>query len=469
MRLEKLSTGVSGLDQILGGGLLKAGVYLIQGIAGAGKTVLANQIAFNRVAAGGKVAYVTLLAESHARMMQHMELFSFYKESAIPSAMHYISAFDALSTDGLPGVASVLGAEMRQRKTDLIVLDGLVTAAGASGSPQDLKLFIGQIQSMSMLAGCTTLLLNSIGTPTNPSPEQTMVDGILMLRQQLINSRHERTVEIVKFRGSLILYGAHTFRIGDDGIVVFPQLEALSPVAGSRGSPAERIATGVPGLDEMLGGGYPAGSVTAIAGPEGSGKTLLGLQFLSRASERDPALLFALDGSDKVAEEIGAAFGLDLGRMREAGLLRLAGPPRVSESLDEMGYRLLSEVSSSGSRRLFIDGFVSIIGTPAYEERGAGFFSSLFSRLRQIGVTSVFSVRLERDGTAETLGQVVSPLSDNTVRLNVAERNHRLVRTASIGKVQASPHDLSIRELDLTRSGLRVGPPLSDASGNAAI
>ena len=94
MRLERITTGVPGLDQILGGGLLKAGVYLVQGAAGAGKTILANQIAFSRIAAGEKVAYVTLLAESHARMMQHMELFSFYKADAIPSAMHYISAFD---------------------------------------------------------------------------------------------------------------------------------------------------------------------------------------------------------------------------------------------------------------------------------------------------------------------------------------------------------------------------------------
>ena len=86
MRLEKTSTGIQTLDQIIGGGLLKGGVYIVQGAAGTGKTILANQIAFNHVAAGGRVAYVTLLAESHARMIQHMELFSFYVESAIPVA-----------------------------------------------------------------------------------------------------------------------------------------------------------------------------------------------------------------------------------------------------------------------------------------------------------------------------------------------------------------------------------------------
>ncbi len=188
MRLEKTSTGIRTLDQLIGGGLLKGGVYIVQGAAGTGKTILANQIAFNHVAAGGRVAYVTLLAESHARMIQHMELFSFYVENAIPSGIHYVSAFTELMKEGLPGVVKVLSSEMRQRKASLIVLDGLVTAAAASPSPQDLKLFVGQIQAMSTLADCSTLLLNSFAFLNSAGPEQTMVDGIFVLRQQLDNT-----------------------------------------------------------------------------------------------------------------------------------------------------------------------------------------------------------------------------------------------------------------------------------------
>ena len=191
MRLETTSTGIQALDQIIGGGLLKGGVYIVQGSAGTGKTILANQIAFNHVAAGGRVAYVTLLAESHARMIQHMELFSFYVENAIPGGMRYISAFTELMKEGLPGVVEVLTNEMRQRKASLVVLDGLVTAAAASQSPQDLKQFIGQIQAISTLADCSTLLLNSSGSENSAGPEQTMVDGILVLRQHLVRSRHE--------------------------------------------------------------------------------------------------------------------------------------------------------------------------------------------------------------------------------------------------------------------------------------
>ncbi|MDQ6619746.1 MAG: DUF2075 domain-containing protein [Pseudomonadota bacterium] len=459
-----MPTGIPGMDQILNGGLLKGSIYLVQGSAGAGKTILANQISFNWAAAGRKATYITLLSESHARMLQHMEMFSFYQENAIPRALRYISAFDGLAREGLPGLMGVLTHEMHERKVDLLVLDGLVTAAGASGSAQELKLFIAQIQAMSALTGCTVLLLNSVSaSAAHSTPEQTMVDGIIMLRQQVVRSRHERTVEIVKFRGSSVVHAAHTFRIGSQGIVLFPQLETVlgrGPVAPINA----RVSTGVPGLDAMIHGGYPIGSTTAITGPEGSGKSLAGLQFLSQASAREPALLFAFEESIDAAEAVGETFGLNLRSLVGDGLLHLWGRPTLgsSESLDEVGYRLLTAVKSTGARRVFVDGLGSLFATAAYEQRGAAFFAALFKELRRAGATSLFSVRLGHDGSAPVLAGEVSPLMDNVVRLSVSEQHQKLVRSVSIGKVQVSLQDLSIRELELTTSGLRVQRPVDE-------
>ena len=134
MPLARLPTGIPGLDEILHGGLMKAGVYLVRGEPGAGKTILANQICFHHVAGGGKAGYITLLAESHARMLEHLGAFSFYRPDVIPEQVCYISAFNALKDKGLPGVTALISAEMRSRKIGLLVLDGLVTAAEAAGS-----------------------------------------------------------------------------------------------------------------------------------------------------------------------------------------------------------------------------------------------------------------------------------------------------------------------------------------------
>jgi circadian clock protein KaiC len=288
-----------------------------------------------------------------------------------------------------------------------------------------------------------------------------MVDGILLLQQQLVRSRHERTLEVVKFRGARVLHGAHTFRIGDDGIALFPQLEAL-PLSVAPPEPAcDRVSTGVPGLDDMLGGGYPAGSVTAITGPEGAGKTLLGLQFLAKATSVEPGLLFGLDESGEMADKISAAFETDLAGLRRQGALHVVGQPRFGASLDEVGYRLLDAVKQAGARRVFVDGLASIVATPAYEERGAAFFAALFRELRRARATSLFSVRVMHDGIAMPPGPQASPLADNSVVLGVETRGQTTARTVSIAKVQASRHDVTIRQLQLTASGLRVN--LTDA------
>jgi len=119
--LARLPTGIAGVDEILNGGLIKAAVYLVRGTPGAGKTVFANQICFHHVAAGGKAGYVTLLAESHARMLEHIAEFSFYRAEAVPSSVYYVSAFTALKERGLSGVTELLAAEIRSRKVNLLV------------------------------------------------------------------------------------------------------------------------------------------------------------------------------------------------------------------------------------------------------------------------------------------------------------------------------------------------------------
>lgn len=98
--LPRVATSVPGLDEITGGGFLRSGVYILQGTPGAGKTILANQIVHRHAAAGGKVVYVTMLAESHARLLQHMEAFSFFDVSAVPERVYYVSAFNALREIG---------------------------------------------------------------------------------------------------------------------------------------------------------------------------------------------------------------------------------------------------------------------------------------------------------------------------------------------------------------------------------
>ena len=144
--LPRIASGIPGLDAVTGGGFLQSGVYILQGAPGAGKTILANHVVHRHASAGGKVVYVTLLAESHARLLQHMEGFAFFDPSALADRIYYVSAFNALRSGGLPGVVELLRKEMRSRQAGILVLDGLVMAASAAQSDEELKLFVSDIQ-----------------------------------------------------------------------------------------------------------------------------------------------------------------------------------------------------------------------------------------------------------------------------------------------------------------------------------
>jgi len=461
VQLTRVPTGVPGLDDVLGGGLMKAGVYIVQGEPGAGKTILANQICFHHIAGGGRVAYVTLLSESHSRMIQHLEQLSFFREEAIPDSIHYVSAFSALKADGLLGVTRLLTDEMRTRKADFLVLDGLVTAAGASGSNEALKVFVSEIQAHSALAGCTTVLLNSVGGPNHVSPEQTMVDGILRLRQDLVGWAHERTVEVSKFRGAATLNGVHSMRIANDGVTVFPRLETSHGRSAAPASREPALSTGIQGLDDMLeAGGFPSGSVTVAAGYPGSGKTTLGLHFLGQADEQEPALLFGFYESPELLSGIAANLGLRFDALQRSGVLEVMWQPYGADLLDELAYRLLEAVERRGAKRVFVDGLGGFVASRSFEERGPKFFSALATELRRLGATTLMSLDSE-----DSLGQRiplpshgVSALADNVVQLHIEERQSALQRFIAVGKVRGSRYDVGIRRVELLPSGLRLVP-----------
>ena len=125
--MKRLPTAVPGLDQILHGGLFEGGVYILEGPPGVGKTTLANQIAYQAFTRDGtKTLYITLLAESHSRLIQHMRDQEFFKPEAVNSSVIYVSAYREMEQDGLKAVVDLVRGELVRHKATLFVIDGLV-------------------------------------------------------------------------------------------------------------------------------------------------------------------------------------------------------------------------------------------------------------------------------------------------------------------------------------------------------
>ncbi|HYF62355.1 MAG TPA: ATPase domain-containing protein, partial [Herpetosiphonaceae bacterium] len=277
----RLPSGVPGLDQILNGGLFSGGMYVVVGDPGSGKTILANQFCFHHLKSGGRVVYITMLAETHARMFQYLQSLSFFNPAEIGVNMHYFSGFQWLRDGGLVALLAFLRGEIRSLQPTLLILDGLALVTNLAESSTALRTFFHELQVFGEANGCTTLLL-AHQSAAFPQPEYTLVDGIVVLATQPIGVRTVREIEVTKFRGSDYLQGKHHFRITNDGIQVDPRLEALLRYPSQMpAAPLARVSSGMPELDEMLHGGVFENTTTMIAGPSGSGKTLLGLHFLS--------------------------------------------------------------------------------------------------------------------------------------------------------------------------------------------
>ncbi len=465
-RLTRVPSGVAGLDTILGGGFLKGGLYIIQGTPGTGKTTLANQICFHHVAHGGQALYVTLLAEYHARMLQHLGNMSFFDASKIPDELSYVSGFSVLRREGLRSLLDLVRREITARSVSVLILDGFATAQRTAPSEQALNEFVHEMQGIAIATDCTTFLLNSSKSEASITPEHTMVDGIVELGDQLFGWSAERAIQVSKFRGSPCMRGRHAFEITTDGLVVYPRIETLLARPSQPDQTAmERVSTGVDQLDAMLGGGLPAASTTMVMGPSGVGKTTLGLQFLSRSSGVEPGLLFGF--YETPARIAAKARGVcpPLRGLLDSGAVEVLWQPPTDGLIDAYGARLLEAVRRRGVRRLLIDGLGAIQSVARDPGRVGHYLNALANELRAQGVTTVYTLEV-----ADIIGpNIRSPLGDlsslaeNLVLLRYVELRSRLYRLVSILKVRDSGFDSLLHEYVLTGSGLKIEPQSAGA------
>jgi circadian clock protein KaiC len=455
----RFATGVPGLDAILGGGVFDGGIYIIQGAPGAGKTILGNQICFAQAAQGRNALYITLLAESHARMIGHMRRMTFFDEAAIPDRMSYVGAFKTLEDDGLRGLLDVVRREVRTRKASILVLDGLITVHEKARSELELKKFIHELQTQAAFSNCTMFLLTSAFDADAHPPEHTMVDGLIELQTSLHGRRAERSLQVHKLRGTWFMGGKHSYRITDGGHAIYPRVEALletPSVWDSADGPM--VSVGIAGVDKMLGGGVDTHSVTVVLGPSGSGKTTAGLQFLTGGAADEKAMLFGFH-ENPMALRIKAE-SLKLPLKARGDKIMLMWRPQTEAVLDEVATELLSSIKQNGVRRLVIDGIEGFSKLTDEKERIGSFLSALCNELRALGVTTLATA--ETDHAGITPGQPLkgvnqtglSAVAENIIALHLAalrSENHRLM---TILKSRDRRTDMRMRRFEIIDGGI---------------
>ncbi|MFI5288449.1 MAG: RAD55 family ATPase [Polyangia bacterium] len=464
--LVRVPSGIRGFDKILSGGFLRGGVYMILGKPGAGKTILGNQTCYNHVAAGGRALFLTLLSESHARMISYIGQMAFFDRSQIGSSLVYVSGYQALENEGLKGLLGMVRKCVMDHHATLLVIDGLVTAGTLASSEVELKKFIHELQLTVELVGCTTLLLTGESNGGEAYPLRTMVDGLVQITFDPIGMGTARTLEVTKHRGSDFLMGRHLYQISDQGIGVHPRTESVLGRNPARPRPAEPLAFGIESLDPMLGGGLEEGSVTLELGAPGTGKTLLGLGFLAEGARRgQPGLYFGFSETPDELKRRADSVGLGLSSLVDKKAVELRWQPPLGLLADVLAEELLERIEARGVRRLFIDGIDGLVSSLVYPDRAGGYFTALGNELRSRGVTTLFS-----DETSSLFGpEVTVPVSglnaalDNILFLRHVELRAQLHRLISVVKMRGGPSDSSLREFSITDRGIEVSSSFDSA------
>jgi circadian clock protein KaiC len=464
-RIARVGTGVPGLDEVLCGGLLRGGVNLVVGPPGAGKTVLAAQIAFRHAASGGRVVFVTILTEPHGRMVEHLRGMDFFEERAVGDTVYFVSGYRELEKTGLPGLLELLRSTVRERRASLLVVDGAAILTALANTQAEVQRFTHELSAFLEPAGCTGIVLS---TGDASLAEQAMVESIVVLQTRAVAARSLRELQVTKLRGSEILEGTHPYWIGSSGISVFPRTEALAARAAAARGSAEgeasrdprRLAFGVGALDEMLRGGLPSMTGTSLLGAPGTGKTLLGCAFLSAGAERGerglyfgffepPARLIAkLDG-----------IGLPFRRHHDAGAIAVVWQPPVERLLDSLAKRLLHGVERTRATRVVIDGIDGFRSVAPDPGRLPGFLIGLTNELRALGATTVLTEETDLFGAELAVPlRFLSAAVDNVILLEYADPRAGERRSVSVVKVRDSAHDGSPRGLRITDAGIAVSP-----------
>jgi circadian clock protein KaiC len=465
-RAVRVPTRIPGLDTVMEGGLFRGGVYMVMGLPGAGKTILGNQVCFEHVRAGGKAIYLTLLTESHARLISSLRDMEFFEPSFLADRLSYLSGYQALETEGLEGLMTLARGAVKDHQATLLVLDGLVTRTTNHTSDVALKKFIHELQIFVELMGCTTLLLTGARNGETHYAEQTMADGLLRLSALRVGMRAVRELEVLKHRGSPHLLGGHSFEISNSGISVYPRTEAsVGSVALSR-PPTSTISTGIAKLDEILGGGLMSSSSTLVLGAPGSGRTSLGLHFLdagARAGQR--GLYFGFfEQPDRVRSK-AQLLSLPFDDHLRKGLVEILWRAPLEQLADALSKSLLDTVEREGIGRVFIDGLAGMCEGILYPERVRSFVTALLNALQAMGVTTLLADETEQlfgpypDSSVRGIGSVV----DNIIFLRYVELRSQLRRLISVMKVREGLYDSSLREFSIGPNGFLVASTFESA------
>jgi circadian clock protein KaiC len=476
--IRRLATGVPGLDDVLGGGLPEFSFNLIAGAPGSGKTTLAQQIMFALSSPDRPAVYFTVVGEPPLKMLRYQQQFTFFDVARVNQSIRYVNLSQDLVNGTLESLLGRVVQEVEATSPGVVIVDSFRTVAQAAQRARDgdadLQNFVQQLAVRLTSWEATTFLVGEyLLSETERNPVFTVADGLFWLFQSLDRNSMVRKMQIMKMRGQAPIPGLHTFRITDDGVRVFPRVivgptENSSPAVSDEQPPPARVSVGIASLDEMLGGGIPAGHSVLVAGPSGSGKSILATEFILEGARHDEAGIIAVFEKRPREHPQKGPGGLAFERMVREGKVGIIHTRPLDLSIDETLHDIVASIRAFEARRVVIDslsGFELALA-PTFREDFRESLYRMVAVLTGMGITLMLTAELEDSyvdlrfsphGTAF--------LTDTIIMQRYIELQGHLRRVMAVVKVRGSAHSKELRAFEITGDGIVVGEPLGTYDG----
>jgi len=466
--IHRLVTGVPGLDEVLGGGLPEFSFNLIAGTPGSGKTTLAHQIMFALATPARPALYFTVLGEPPLKMLRYQQQFEFFDLAQLNLSIRFVNLADEVATGDLDRVLARIVAEVEARQPGLVFVDSfrsvVLAGEGEGHTFLSVQRFIQNLGVLMTSWQATTFLLGEYFSESEPNPIFTVADGLIWLRQSVQGNSMVRKMQIMKMRGQPTLPGLHTFRISAAGLHVF----APPPLAAQPGTAADlqegaRLSMGIPGLDEMMGGGVPRGYSLLVAGPSGSGKSILAGAFLAEGARNGETGVIAA-----FEQRPNRSRGRAMTELIESGRVGVVDTRATSLSVDEIAMLLIKEIQRLKATRVVIDslsGFELALA-PTFREDYREALARMVSALSSTGATVLMTSELEdRFGDLRFSPYGTAFLTDAIIVQRYVEVDSRLRRVLGVVKVRASSHSDELRLFHIDDDGIGLDDVVADHEG----
>ncbi len=458
--ITKVATGIRGLDEVLHGGLPDGRMTLISGGPGTGKTVLALEFLYRGALAGEPGLFVSFeeRAESfrlNARALG-LDLAGLEKTGRLlvmnpelPAGIVRIGTFD------IQGLLAILAGRVKTlgiRRIVLDALDGILRAFGSDEQRRDqLEILHNWLDEQNLT--CVLSVKNSLQEDSSYSFLDYMADCVVFLDHRISNQLSTRRLRVVKYRGSGFMSNEYPYLISVGGMIILP----VSSVSLTHKPLGERLSSGHPAFDEMLGGGYRRAASILLAGESGTGKTTLASIFANEACRQGERVLYLnFEQSREAMIDAMLSAGIDLRPALKDGLLEIRSAMPEALGVEEHLVRILNIMEAFAPRHFVVDA-ISACRRMGSEKAAFDLFVRLLSVCKTQGITCLFVNQTDGlDGLHRISGAGISSLIDTAVVLQYMVEAGEIHRKLLVLKSRGSSHSKRFRRLMITGRGIEL-------------